>query len=210
MYRAVIDADEVHKYISGKTTVAFDFETAPDEKYHNEKYAALDEHKSHIVGVSFSVAKGEALYVPLTHKNGTNANPDEIRKILLSFAIDHTVTKVAHNLEFEDRFLKAQHIKMCRPYCCTFLTAQNTLKTDVSCGLKNLTREVLGIHLPTFADITQGKNFDELNPQDPATINYACADADYALQLYHIFKPTLTAGNIPDFVQQSQKQNVLP
>jgi DNA polymerase-1 len=188
MYRAITDTNEVRKYISEKTILAFDFETAPDEKYHNEKYAALDEHKSHIVGVSFSAAKGEAVYVPLTHKNGTNANPAEIRKILLSFAINPTIIKVAHNLEFEDRFLKAQHIKMCRPYCCTFLTAQNTLKNDMKCGLKNLAQNVLGIQLPTFADITQGKNFDELNPQDTATINYACADADYALQLYHIFK----------------------
>ena len=30
-------------------------------------------------------------------------------------------------------------------------------------------------------------HFDELDIGDPATVNYACADADYTLRLYHRF-----------------------
>ena len=34
--------------------------------------------------------------------------------------------------------------------------------------------------------MTEGRNFDELDPADPETIRYSCADADFALRLYHI------------------------
>ena len=35
--------------------------------------------------------------------------------------------------------------------------------------------------------VTEGRHFDELDPADPETIRYSCADADFALRLYHIF-----------------------
>lgn len=38
-----------------------------------------------------------------------------------------------------------------------------------------------------FSTVTGGKHFDELDPEDPETIRYSCADADFALRLYHIF-----------------------
>ena len=43
------------------------------------------------------------------------------------------------------------------------------------------------MELPTFEEVTGGKFFDELPSGDPETIRYACADSDYALQLYHKF-----------------------
>jgi DNA polymerase-1 len=47
--------------------------------------------------------------------------------------------------------------------------------------------ELLGDELPTFGEVTGGRFFDELDPSDPETVRYACADADYALRLYHRF-----------------------
>lgn len=38
-----------------------------------------------------------------------------------------------------------------------------------------------------FSTVTDGRFFDELNPQDEKTIHYACADSDYTLRLYHVF-----------------------
>jgi len=70
MYRAVTDIGEVRKYLSQAPVIAFDFETAPDEAYRAEERAALDPHKTHIAGVSFSVAEGDGIYVPLAHKIG--------------------------------------------------------------------------------------------------------------------------------------------
>ena len=73
MCRPIHTLDELQTYISGTALIAFDFETAPDAKYRKEDKAALDAHKSHIVGISFSVAEGDGVYLPLAHTAGDNA-----------------------------------------------------------------------------------------------------------------------------------------
>jgi DNA polymerase-1 len=72
-YKPIYSLGELQEYLSGASLVAFDFETAPDEKYRNDDKAALDAHKSHIAGISFSVAEGSGVYLPLAHRIGENA-----------------------------------------------------------------------------------------------------------------------------------------
>ena len=72
-YKKIITLEELQEYLSGATHVAFDFETAPTEKYRKEDKASLDAHKSRIVGISFSVAEGDAVYLPLKHQSDGNA-----------------------------------------------------------------------------------------------------------------------------------------
>ena len=76
--------DDVKKYLKDAKVISFDFETAPDEKYRNEPMAAIDAHKSHIVGVSFSVEEGTGIYAPIAHKN-TELNLD-MMEILREFS----------------------------------------------------------------------------------------------------------------------------
>ena len=54
-------------------------------------------------------------------------------------------------------------------------------------GLKKLAAELCGEPLPTFTDVTGGRHFDELDPEDKETIRYGAADSDFALRLYHKF-----------------------
>jgi len=72
MYRANHTLAALQEYLANATRVAFDFETAPDDKYRREDKAALDAHKAVIVGVSFSVAEGDGVYLPLAHRVGEN------------------------------------------------------------------------------------------------------------------------------------------
>lgn len=107
-YKPIYTLEELRIYLSGATFVAFDFETAPSDKYRHEDKAALDAHKSHIVGISFSIAEGDAIYLPLSHRTGQNAaDPEAIWQWLATFFTDPTVTKIAHNHAFEAAFLYA-------------------------------------------------------------------------------------------------------
>ena len=47
--------------------------------------------------------------------------------------------------------------------------------------------ELLRLELPTFEDVTNGQAFDTLDSEDFETMRYACADSDFALQLYRYF-----------------------
>lgn len=194
-YRCVTALAGLQTYLSGASPVAFDFETAPDEAYREEPKAALDAHKSHIVGISFSVAEGTGVYVPLTHRIGQNAiNQEEIWQWLMNEIFQSiNIIKIAHNLSFESMFLYARGIVVQSPVYDTIAASQLTLKSNTAfrtlgdSGLKTLVPELLGVELPSFGEVTGGSSFDELDPQDTETIRYACADSDYALQLYHLF-----------------------
>lgn len=103
------------------------------------------------------------------------------------------LTVVIHNAAFEVMFFYALGcVPQCKIYD-TLAAAQMTLKTKTEfrklsdCGLKNLVQDIIKDTLPTFEEVTNGMFFDKLNSGDFETIRYACADSDYALQLYHLF-----------------------
>jgi DNA polymerase-1 len=192
MYKPIYTAAELRDFLIDAPTVAFDFETAPDEKYRREEKSALDAHKSHIVGISFSVATEEAVYLPLTHKTGSNAEDQAVVwDLLADLFADPTVTKIAHNLSFEAAFLYARGIVIQEPVYDTIAAAQLIYKNEhefrslADCGLKTIVPEFFNEALPSFADTVDGGHFDELDPAAEATVRYACADADYTLQLYN-------------------------
>ncbi|MEG1549751.1 MAG: bifunctional 3'-5' exonuclease/DNA polymerase [Ruthenibacterium sp.] len=194
-YRVITDLSSVKNYLQGAGLLAFDFETAPDDAYRDEPKAALDAHKAHIVSISFSVAEGDAIHVPLKHRVGENCAQQNALWAFLKaevFENPHLV-KIAHHLAFEAMFLYAKGIVLQAPVYDTIAAAQMTLKNYTEyrklsdSGLKKLATDLCGEEMTKFESVTNGRHFDELNPQDAQTIRYACADADYALRLYHLF-----------------------
>lgn len=186
---------DLQAYLAGQPVVAFDFETAPDEPYRNEARAALDPHKAHITGISFSVSEGSAVYVPVAHKVGENIeNADALWTWLQENLYENkSVVKVAHNLSFEAMFLYAMEIVVKAPCYDTIAAAQMTLKSRWEfrnlndSGLKLLATQLFGVDMPSFEKVTAGRHFDEMNPQEHDALHYACADSDYTLRLYFKF-----------------------
>lgn len=194
-YRCVTALKEIHTYLDGAEIIAFDFETSPSQAYRYEEKAALEAHKAEITGVSLSVSEGTAIYVPLRHRIGMNAeSPERVMEYLREVIYENPVViKVAHNLAFEAMFLYALGIVVQPPCYDTIAAAQMTLKSNTAfrsmadSGLKTLVPELFNFEMPSFEEVTNGRHFDELDPQDRRTIRYACADSDYALRLYRLF-----------------------
>jgi len=98
----------------------------------NDKSAALDAHKADITGISFSVSEGTAIYVPLKHRSGRNAeNQAAIWDYLKLLFESKDVIKVAHNLAFESMFLYARGIVLQKPCYDTIAASQLTFKKQV-------------------------------------------------------------------------------
>lgn len=192
-YKCIISVQEIHDYIGNAAVVSFDYETAPDEPYRTEEKAALDPHKSHIVGCSFSVKEHTGIYVPVAHKIGENIDNTPFLHFLHIFLTDRNIIKIAHNIAFESAVSCHQDIVIQPPVYDTICAAQMTLKSNyefrklADSGLKRLASEICHEPLPTFSDVTNGRHFDELDAQDYETVRYGCADSDFALRLYHIF-----------------------
>jgi DNA polymerase-1 len=192
-YRCVTTLNEIKEYIGNSKVVAFDFEAAPNERYRNEERAALDVHKSHIVGCSFSVKAGTGIYVPVAHLIGTNMDKKEFFDFLQSFLMDTTITKIAHNISYESAQAFHNGIIIQTPVYDTICASQMTLKNNYEfrklsdSGLKKLADELCHEPLPSFSDVTDGKHFDELDGHNPETVRYGCADSDFAYRLYILF-----------------------
>ena len=192
-YRCVTSVQEIREYIGNAAIVAFDYETAPDELYRTEEKAALDPHKSHITGCSFSVKEHTGIYVPVAHKIGENIDNTLFLKFLQTFLTNKNIIKIAHNIAFESSVSYHQNIVIQPPVYDTICAAQMTLKSNyefrklADSGLKRLSAEICHEPLPTFSDVTNGRHFDELDAQNSETVRYGCADSDFALRLYHIF-----------------------
>ncbi len=192
-YKVVTTVEEILDYIGDASVAAFDYETAPDDKYRDEDKAALDPAKSHIVTMSISVQEHTGIMIPVAHKIGKNIDKDAFVRFLTDFLMNPKMTKVAHNLSFEAMFSYGLGIVVQAPVYDTIAASQMSLKSGTEfrelkeSGLKKLAGELCEEPLPSFASVTGGKHFDELDPTDPETIRYSCADSDFALRLMHIF-----------------------
>lgn len=203
-YKTVREVADIDKYIGSADVIAFDFETSPNDEYRNEEKAALDAHKSDITGVSISVAAGTGIYIPLRHRIGQNADIKAVMEYLRGRLFQNSSTvKIAHNIAFEAMFLYKYGIVLQEPVYDTIVASQLTLKDDyvfrdlTDSGLKTLVPYLYGVDLPKFEEVVGKHHFDELDPDDWDTCRYACADSDWALQLYDMFN-TWFENNIPN------------
>jgi len=202
-YKTIRSIADIEKYIGDANVVSFDFETSADEAYREEPFSALDAHKASITGISISVKEGTGIYIPLRHRSGTNADVNVVMAYLTGRLFkSESIVKIAHNLAFEAMFLYKYGIVIQEPVYDTIVAAQLTLKTETDfrelsdCGLKKLVPYLYGVELPTFEEVTKGRFFDELDPDEWKTCRYACADSDWALALYHTFNAWFD-NNIP-------------
>ena len=192
-YKVATTIEEINSYIGDSRVIAFDFETAPNDEYTKEDKAALDPAKSHIVTMSISVKEGTGIMIPVAHKTGLNMDTKAFYTFLQKFLADPNIVKVAHNLSFEAMYAYKNGIVIQAPVYDTIAASQMTMNSSTAfrrlsdSGLKKLAAELCGEPLPSFESVTEGKHFDDLDPSNPETIRYSCADADYALRLYHIF-----------------------
>lgn len=192
-YKVVTTVEEALDYIGDSKEVAFDFETAPNDDFRDEDKAALDPAKSHIVTMSISVKEGTGIMIPVAHKVGRNIDHEAFVIFIQEMMMRPSWIKIAHNLQFEAMFTYALGIVIQEPVYDTIAASQLSQKGATEfrslseSGLKTLAAELCDEPLPSFSTVTGGKHFDELDPEDPETIRYSCADADFALRLYHIF-----------------------
>ncbi len=192
-YSCVTTIEDIRSYLGNAKEIAFDYETAPNDKYRNEDKAALDPAKCHIVGCSFSNEIGTGIYVPVANLKGENIDKKEFMQFLGDFLADTSIIKIAHNIAFESCVSYANGIVIQPPVYDTICASQLTQKGNydfrklADSGLKSLATEICREPLPSFEAVTEGKHFDELDGHDAETVRYGCADSDFSLRLYYIF-----------------------
>ena len=165
---------------------------------------ALDVMQADLVGVSLAVAPGQACYIPLLHRGGTDLfgggllegqiATAEALAILKPLFSDPGVLKIGQNLKFDLTVLKRHGVDV-SPIDDTMLMSYALDAGTNSHGMDRLSELHLGHKTVAYSDVTgTGKaqvTFDKV-PLEAATA-YAAEDADVTLRLWHVLKPRLAA-----------------
>lgn len=176
---------------SSDRPVGFDFET-------NGKSVWVP--GSEIVGVSLAgyEASGDisAVYVPLAHRRGVNADRAIVFSIL-DYIHRSGMRLVPFNAQFEHQWaLGRWNVRL--PIAGDGYIAARLLQLD-QFGLKDLVEAVLGETPPRFTDVVaEGTDFSLVDPQDPLVQDYVLADARNALRLEHVLREELSREGLAD------------
>lgn len=186
-YHLVATKSEIEKLVELlKNSVEFCFDT---------ETTGVDAIEAELVGLSFSVRKGEAFYVPVTE------DPKEAKKLVARFAEaleNPQVGKMGQNLKYDILILKKYGVNV-RGSLFDTMIAHYLIDPDTRHNMDVLAEQYLGyspISIETLIG-KRGKNQGNMRDVDAEKIaEYAGEDADITLQLKEAFEPLLKKNHL--------------
>ncbi|MEZ5594874.1 MAG: DNA polymerase I [Pseudomonadales bacterium] len=188
LYHCVQDAEELDLWIARireAGVLAFDTETT-----------SLDYMRAEIVGLSFALTPGEAVYVPVGHDYvGAPAQLDReaVLQRMKPVLEDPAIRKIGQNIKYDLSVLARYGIELGGIAFDTMLESYVVDSVGSRHNMDDLAKKYLGVDTIHFEDVA-GKGARQLTfNQVPvaAAAEYAAEDADVTLQLHHALWPKL-------------------
>ncbi|MFH0931510.1 MAG: DNA polymerase I, partial [Candidatus Zixiibacteriota bacterium] len=187
-YKTIEKEEEIKEILSrieNKGEFAIDTETS-----------SLNPIDAELVGISLSLEKGEAFYIPVGHKGedkDKNLDIDFVLKNFKKILEDEKIKKIGQNLKFDFEVLKNCGIELKGIHFDTMIGSYLLNPSSRQHGLSSLALEHLDYQMTPISDlIGSGKKQKSfaLVPIKSAT-KYSGEDADYTLRLKEILEPKL-------------------
>jgi DNA polymerase-1 len=177
------DLDRLIERLAEAKTFAFDTETT-----------GLDPMAAKLVGLSFSLAPGEAYYIPVGHEG-----LDPISQLPLAEVIaklkpimeDQKLAKLAHNGKYDMTVLAEYGVNVQNLTFDSMIAAY--LLGEKSLGLKNLAFSRLAVEMTPITELIGkgAKTIPMSRVEIARAADYASADVDMTLRLAGVFEPEL-------------------
>jgi len=149
--------------------------------------------EAELVGISISLEKGEAFYIPLGHQEGKNLDPDFVLKSFKPILEDENIKKIGQNLKFDLEVLNNYGIELKGIGFDTMLASYLLNPSGRQNNLSNLALEYLDYKMMPISDLIgsgkKQKSFASV-PIKSAT-KYSCEDADITLRIKETLEPKL-------------------
>jgi DNA polymerase-1 len=194
-YYCIHEKEEIERlvhFIHKQKEVCFDTETD-----------ALDSNFAKLVGLSFSVVKGEAYYIPLPkEKSAAMAILQEFKSVFESEAL----LKVGQNLKYDIAILAGYGIEVKGPLFDTML-AHYLLDPEKRHGMDVLAQHYLNYKPVSIEELIGKKGKKQGSMADvgiEAITEYAAEDADITLQLKQVFAPMIEANAQMDLLLHTE------
>lgn len=162
---------------------------------------SLDAMSCGIVGISFSIAKHQGWYIPLSEL------PMEATQQLAPFRAlfaNPNILKIGQNLKFDLKVISRFGIQTVGPFWDTMI-AHYLINPELRHGIDAMSESYLNYKPVPITELIGAKgkkqmSMRELTPEEVAP--YACEDADITLQLYHILKEKLAEEKLEELFYQ--------
>lgn len=187
-YQTITTMEALHEYVAlipGASLLALDTETD-----------GLQFMSANLVGISLSVAPGDAIYIPF--KQAGLENPlmiDAVMPVLKPILEDASIPKVGQNIKFDWHILKRYGVEIKGIHDDTMLASYILDPTGNRHNMDALAELYLNFTTTPFTEIAgkgkSQKTFDEIDIETASF--YACEDADITLQLQRSIVPRLKA-----------------
>ena len=176
---------------------------------------SLDYMRTEIVGVSFCIEPGEAVYVPLAH-DYAGAPPQldrrQVLEALRPLLEDPDHGKVGQHLKFDIHVLENYGIRLCGQRFDTMLESYVLNSTATRHDMDSMAAHLLGVRTIHFEDVA-GKGakqigFNQVSVDKAA--EYSAEDADVTLRLHRVLWPRLQQLPTLARVYQQIEQPLVP
>lgn len=149
--------------------------------------------EAELVGISVSLEKGEAFYIPVGHKQGKNLDKSLILRELKPLLEDEKIKKTGQNLKFDLEVLKNYGIDLKGIGFDTMLASYLLNPSSRQHNLSSLALEYLDYKMIPISDLIgsgkKQKSFAEVLVK--SATRYSCEDADITLRLKEILEPKI-------------------
>lgn len=171
-----------------------------DEFCFDTETTGLEVTSAELIGIAFSVKKGEAFYVPLPEKKEDGIKVlEEFRDVFTN----DKILKIGQNLKFDNSIMKWYGLEVSGPYFDTML-AHYLIEPEQRHNMDYLAETYLNYKPVSYESLAgkNGKNQKTLKQVDPEKLlDYAAEDADITLQLKQVFEPLLKENNVVKLYQ---------
>jgi DNA polymerase-1 len=169
---------------------------------------AMDPMLGRLVGVSLSCKANEGWYLPISHSYlgvPQQLSLERIREALDPLLSSEDVLKVGHNLKYDETVLRRHGFHPIRGIASDTMVESYLLDPEAAHGLKELAKRELQVSMLTYGEVTGEKGskkvtFDQVEIE--RAVPYACADADFCLQLHHLQLPRLEQQGMRELLEQ--------
>ncbi|NOZ75781.1 MAG: DNA polymerase I, partial [FCB group bacterium] len=199
-YYSVTSTDELKEYPDTWKTVewlSLDLETT-----------SVDPMRAEIVGLSFSWAPDEGIYIPICYpENPGGENLEKFLTVLKPVLEDASIPKTGQNIKYDALILKRNGIEVQGIEFDTMIAAHLLNPDRRSYKLDNLARELLNYSMIPITDLIGSGRDQKLMSEVPLEqiSFYAAEDADVALQLTPLLKKQLEKEQLIDTFENVEK-----
>ena len=185
-YKAVTDRNQLDALVA----LVIDADICAVDTESDDK----DPHQATLLGVSFSVSRGKAFFIPLTEPDLKDISRTDVINALIKIFRSKT-RFVGHNIKYDYLLLRRNGIEIKTILFDTMLAAFECYSDWDFFNLGHLSKKLIGKRIKQYKDIVK-KNQTFLDLPFREIVQHGCQDVDITLKLYHVLKRELNNRNL--------------